>query len=583
MSNEIDRNQIRDIIRRRKKSFLTIFLLLFFSGLVVALALPPIYKSEVLIRIDDQEIPEGFAQSTMSDYVEQRIGKIKQRVLSRPRLREVIKELNLYPLNDDQSKASAILEEFRENINMETIVSEMQSKPGGKALSFTLAFILSYEGKEPETVQKVTNKLGDLYIEEDLKRKKDMMAATTEFLKAEQERLKNEIDRQEKIIGDFKKNHLRELPTEARGNIQMVARLERELDKANLTLKSLNEKLVYLKSELAMTEPLSPIVIEGDKIASNPNQRLKELRIELTKMRSIYSEKHPDIKKIKREIKVLETKVNSSDHTVKSIKRLEYLESQLVSKESESGPKHPEVIKIKKEIAALSKEINNQVSGSTKKKITEQNPDNPVYINLATQINALEMEIRAVRKDEEKILQSIAEYQRRIETAPAVENELNALTRDYEASKEKYKEILNELMSAEVATNVEGMQRGQRFIIASPAYLPAKPFKPNRFAIIVVGFILALGTGFIIAAFQESMDDSVKSTDQIRQIVDAPVLSSISYIVTDREKRTKRLRNFIVAVFLIAGLCLGLYFLNQYVIKIEYLFSVILERIKMIV
>ena len=139
MSNEIDRNQIKDIIRRRKKSFLTIFLLLFFSGLIVALALPPIYKSEVMIRIDDQEIAEGFVQPTMSDYVEQRIGKINQRVLSRPRLREVIEELNLYSLNDDQSEVSLALEEFRENINMETIVSEMQSKPGGKALSFTLA------------------------------------------------------------------------------------------------------------------------------------------------------------------------------------------------------------------------------------------------------------------------------------------------------------------------------------------------------------------------------------------------------------------------------------------------------------
>ena len=132
MSKELDRNKINDIIRRRKKGFIIIFLLLFLSGFIVALALPPVYKSEALIRIDDQDIPEGFAQPTMSDYVEQRIGKINQRVLSRPRLTEIIEDLNLYSQNNNQRNVSEFVEEFRENIHMETIVSEMQSKPGGK-------------------------------------------------------------------------------------------------------------------------------------------------------------------------------------------------------------------------------------------------------------------------------------------------------------------------------------------------------------------------------------------------------------------------------------------------------------------
>ena len=582
MKKELDRNQIKDMIRRRKKSFTFFFILLFFSGLTIALALPPIYKSEAVIRIDDQEVPEAFAQTTTSDYVEQRIGKINQRVLSRPRLEAIIEELNLYSERNRQEDVSEIIGKMRENINMETIVSEMQSKPGGKALSFTLAFNLSYEGKDPETVQKVTSKLANLYIEEDIRRRENVMSATTDFFKAEQERLTIEIERQEKKISEFKKKHLRELPSETHSNIQMVGRLERELDKANLQLKNLNEKKIYLESELANVEPLSPIVIEGDRIATNPSQRLKELNIQLTKLRSIYSDKHPDIKKIKREIIELETQVQSSDNTVKKIKQLQYLENKRVSLESDLGPKHPDVIKIKKEIAILSKEINDQMTESTKLKISEENPDNPAYINLVTQINAINLEIEAIKKDEEKILESIAEYEKRIAIAPTIENELNALTRDYEASKDKYNEILNELMSAQVAKNVEGTQRGQRFIIASPAYLPTKPFEPNRLAIILVGLIIAIGISFIIAAFQESMDDSIKTPDQIRQILEAPVLTSISYIVTDREKRVNRLKRTTWLLFATLGVAGGLYLVNQYIIKLEYLWSIILERIMMI-
>jgi uncharacterized protein involved in exopolysaccharide biosynthesis len=583
MEKEINKTTINQIIRRRKKSFTTIFFLIFLAAFVAAIALPPIYKSEALIRIDDQEIPEGIVQPTMPDFVEQRIGKIKQKVLSRPRLEEIAEDLNLYSKGNNHIEVSEVIEKFRENIHMETIVSEMQSKPGGKTLSFTLAFNLSYEGKDPETVQKVTDKLANLYIEEDIKRKENVMSATNDFLKAELERLKVDIDYQEKKISEFKKKHLRELPSEVRTNIQMIARLEREADKANMQLRGLNEKKLYLESELANIEPLSPIVIEGDRISTNPNQRLKELNIQLTKMKSIYSEKHPDIKKIKREIKQLETQVQSSDSTVEKIKMLRHMENELASLESELGPKHPDVIELKKKIAVLSKEVNNLMTESVKMKISEEKPDNPVYINLMTQINATNVEIQAVKEDEQNIIQSIEEYQRRIEKAPNIEQELNSLTRDYEASKDKYQEILNELMSTQVARNVEGMQRGQRFIIASPAYLPTKPFKPNRLVILLVGFIIAIGTSFIIAAFQESMDDTIKTADELRQLTSAPVLASISYITTDREKNARKLKRAIW--FFIIIVCVGscLYIANKYVIKLDYLWSTILERIKMIV
>jgi len=583
MEKEINKTTINQIIRRRKKSFTTIFFLIFLAAFVTAIALPPIYKSEALIRIDDQEIPEGFVQPTMPDFVEQRIGKINQKVLSRPRLKEIAEDLNLYSSGNNQIEVSEVIEKFRENIHMETIVSEMQSKPGGKTLSFTLAFNLSYEGRDPETVQRVTDKLANLYIEEDIKRKENVMSATNDFLKAELERLKVDIDHQEKKISEFKQKHLRELPTEVRTNIQMIARLEREADKTNMQLRGLHEKKLYLESQLTNIEPLSPIVIEGDRISTNPNQRLKELNIQLTKMKSIYSEKHPDIKKIKREIQQLETQVQSSDNAVEKIKMLRHMENELVSLESELGPKHPDVIELKKKIAVLSKEANNLTTESAKMKISEEKPDNPLYINLMTQINAINVEIQAVKEDEQNIIKSIEEYQGRIEKAPNIEQELSSLTRDYEASKDKYQEILNKLMSTQVARNVEGMQRGERFIIASPAYLPTKPFKPNRFVILLVGFIIATGISFIIAAFQESMDDTIKTADELRQLTPAPVLASISYITSDREKNVRKLKKTIWFFIIIGFVGFCLYIANRYVIKLDYLWSTILERLKMFV
>jgi len=500
MDKEFDLGQLKNIIRRRKKGFMIIFLLLFFAGLITALALPPMYKSEAMIRIEDQEIQEAFAAPTIDDYVEERIEKINQQVLSRSNLADIVEKFDLYSDINKQADISELVGKLRENIILETIVSEMQSKPGGRQMSFTVAFNLSYEGKDPATVQKVTNTLANLYIEEDIKSTERIVSATTDFLKSELERLKKDIEIQENKISEFKKKHMRGLPSDLGYNIQAVTRLERSLDQANMQLSNLNERKIFIESQLAQVEPLSPIVVEGEKIANNPNERLKELNIQLTKLKSIYSEKHPDIRKLTREIRELETQVESSDNSVKKIKRLKQLETELASKEGVLGSSHPDVKALKKEISLLSKEVNNLMTEKAQLKISEESPDNPAYISLVTQISALNTEIKSIQEFKNNTIQSIENYQRRIEKTPIVEKELNALTRDYVAAKNKYNEIWNELTTAQVSEKIEGKQRGRRFNIASPAYLPTKAHKPNRQSIILVGFLIALGTGSLFIA-----------------------------------------------------------------------------------
>ena len=582
MDKEINKIQIKNIIRRRKKSFTSIFLFLFLAGLIVALALPPIYKSEALIRIEEKEIQEDLINPSTNDYVERRIGKINQQVLSRPNLEGIIKKFSLYSEGNKTLDVSELVKKFREDILMETIVSEMQSKPGGKFLSFTVAFNLSYQGKDPEIAQKVTNTLANLYIEEDIKSTERVLSATTNFFKAELERLKSEIEIQEKKISEYKKKHIRELPTDISYNIHVITRLEQDIDRANVQLRNLHEKKIFLVSQLAQIEPLSPIVLEGERYAINPNQRLKELNIQLIKLQSVYSDKHPDIKRLKNEIEELETQVQSSDDSVLKIKRLRQLENQLASLEGKLGPKHPDVRALKEEIALLSKEVNNLMNETVKLKISEEKPDNPAYINIVTQINAINTEIQSIEEEKKNLIQSIENYQKRIEKGPVVEKELNALTRDYEAAKHKYNEVWNEYTTARVAQKIEGIQSGPRFSLASPAYLPTKAYKPNRLAIILVSMLIAITISFLFAAFQESVDSSIKTEEQIKEITNTPVLASVSYMVTSREKNILQLKRISLTFLIIILIGLCLYFTNKYFINLENLWSIILERIKMI-
>ncbi len=79
MNKGIEIQEIKGIIKRRKNAFIISFLIIFMVGVIVALVLPPIYTSEAMIRIEDQQIPENLIQSTITDYAEERIRKDQSR------------------------------------------------------------------------------------------------------------------------------------------------------------------------------------------------------------------------------------------------------------------------------------------------------------------------------------------------------------------------------------------------------------------------------------------------------------------------------------------------------------------------
>ena len=573
MDNNLEFKDIRHVLSRRKKGFLITFILIFLAGFVIAIAIPPIYKSEAIIRVEEQEIPEGFVQSAISDYVYERISKISQKVLNREKLLAIADSQNLYPDEKAKKSDNEIFKKMKEDIVLEPIepiVSDEQTQGRDRNRSvISIAFNLSYQGKDPNTVYNVTQTLANLFFEEDTKRREKIVSATTNFLKDELERLKKEIDLHEKKISEFKNAHQRELPSDEAYNFQAILRLEREQDQADNRLQILKEKEMLLNSQLAQVEPLTPIVVEGSNVASNPDQRLKELYLELTRLRSIYSEKHPDIKKVKNEINELETQVKNSDVSIQKIKRLEQLENQLAEMKGVYGSEYPEIKEVKREIAILKPEVNKLMTEAVKIKISQEKPDNPAYINLITQINSNQIEMEAIEQDKKKILQAIDDIQKRMQKAPYIEKEFNSLIRDLESTKARYLDVSNKLMEAQVSKELEGKEQSQRVSIASSAYLPTDPFKPNRFLIILLGFVSAFVVGSLFVAVREGMDDTIKNTEQIKTITGIPVLSSVSYIITNEEKQKKRIRIFllVLAIILIIGSSLAI--VDKFIIPLD--------------
>jgi succinoglycan biosynthesis transport protein ExoP len=556
MSVEIGKLELKGIIRRRKKMFIISSMLIFFVCTVVALVLPPIYKSEVMIVVENQEIPDEYVKSTITTFVSERLQLLTKRILSYQKLLEIIKAHNLYP---DFDSEGAMVTKMQEDIKLQTIdvsLRDRQTRGSGVA---TVAFTLTYYHKSPESAKNVADILANLFVQEDLESRRKQASTTTKFLEKELEDLRRVVKLNEERISRFKAANINQLPGSTTVFSQTVFRLEQDIDNINSRIRTIQEKIVYLKSQIANIDPLIPILTEDGEVASNPSNRLKYLRLQLIQKQSILSERHPDIIRLKSEIQELEAQVGQKDTTAERRNRLAVVERDLAELKAKYGDKHPDVVRMSREADLLNRQIG---AAQQTKAVDEEQSDNPGYMNIRAQIIVAESELEGLRAERIKAKRKLEDYQLRLESAPFIDEEYNSLTLDYQNAKAKFNEVSNKLHSARIAQEMDTSESGERFRIDYPANLPDKPDKPKRLLIILMGLVLGMGCGVLLAALVEGLDASVKAADELESIAGIPVLAAVSFFDSPKQKRDRRLKKLLiiasgVVIFIIMSLLIN--------------------------
>ena len=223
---------------------------------------------------------------------------------------------------------------------------------------------------------------------------------------------------------------------------------------------------------------------------------------------------------------------------------------QFANLKSRYSDAYPDVKKLKAEIKA----IEDQVAKSQKASDAEERlPDNPAYIGLSSQLTAITVEIDGARKKINELYHKRNEYERRVQATPRVEEAYKTILIERNNTQIKHDDLMRKLMEAQVAQGLESEQKGERFTIIDPARFPEKPFKPNRLAIALIGFVLGLGAGIGMAAFKEYIDDSIRDADMLTQTTALPVLAVIPEILTRGDIMMRRLKRaaFVIGSFLI--------------------------------
>jgi succinoglycan biosynthesis transport protein ExoP len=522
-----------DAFRRRRTLILSIAAVLFAISIIAALAWPPVYRSMATILIEEQEVPSDLIRSTITSYATQRIQTINQRVMTRANLMSIIEKYDLYRSKKRKETTDEILEGMRKDVSVQMINSDVMDPRTGRPTSATIAFTLSFDGEDAEMTQKVASELTTLYLNENLKNRAEKSSETYTFLSTEADKLREHIAELETQLAAFKEKNAGRLPELLGLNTQLSERTEAELREVDNQLRSLDDRKFYLEGQLGQINPLSSTVGESGQQVLDPVTQLKSLRSQYISATSKYSPDHPDVVRLRRQIEGLEKETGSVDSTTEQAKELSALRTELAAAREKYSAEHPDVIRLAKAVTAQEEGLKHKTTPESE--VAKNKPDNPAYLTLQAQLEGVKSDIQSFTVRREQIKTKRAEYEDRLQQTPEVERRYLVLNRDYENSVRRYQELSAKQNVAQVGQELEKERKGERFSLIDPPQLPEKPLKPNRPAIIILGFLLSIGSSFGFVVVAESMDSSIRGVRGVLSVMESPPLSVIPYLPTSED------------------------------------------------
>ncbi len=530
------------IARRRKKTIVSAIALISLLGVGIAWGLPPVYSSSATILNEQQEISQDFVRSTVTSYAFERIEVIKQKLMTRQNLRNIVEK---YKLSGDDAVR------FRDAIIIDVIDAKVID-PEGRPSSVSLAFKLSYENRSAQLAYDVARELVSIFLTENRRSIETSVKETSAFLGSEAERLGLQISTYEKKLAEFKEKNAGKLPELVDLNMQLMHRTEAEMADVLRQTQALMERRVYLQSELAQIDPYGPVYsVSGGQVLS-PAGRLKALQTELLSVSARYSSDHPDVIRLHKEIDGLRKETGVAGDTRDLAARLEATRSELSAVRQKYSEDHPDVRRLVQTAQRMENELSKAPTAIALRSTPA--PDNPVYIQLQTQLRASEVELASQQARAAELRRKHAEYEQRLTQTPQIEREYKTLTRDYEAALEKYRDVSAKQMEAQLSQTLESEKKGQRFTVIEPPALPSSPARPNRLGIAFIGFIVSIFGGIGSAAMAEARDTSVHGREGVIGLFGVPPLAVIPYIETQREiTRKQRSRYVALGVIAVVG------------------------------
>jgi succinoglycan biosynthesis transport protein ExoP len=501
-SEGLDIQHYLGVVRRRHLYFL---IPLFLGWAVVwgaSWVLPPRYSSSTLILVEQPTMPKDYVTPNVTDDLQERMQSISQQILSRTRLLHIIDQYHLYSRAHSQWSPDQKVDLMRKDIGIDLVRDEHRQ---------ITAFNVSYSSRNQAVAQQVTGELTNLFINENVEESTNQAKDNTKFLEGQLETARKSLSEQEEKVRQFKAQHVGEMPAQLASNLQILSGLQSQLQNEEDALNSAKQQRVYLQSMADQYRALQGSSKSPDGTTTTVglpalDQELDKLKAQLADLSSHYTDRHPDVRKLKEQI-------------AKTEKTRDQLLTSMKDKEAKAQTDGTET--------AATPGSSDPTQASLLAPIQGQLKSNQVEIgNRERSIAALK-----VKMDE---------YQSRLNQEPIREQQLADLNRGYDQSKASYDDLLKRKNESAMATSMVMQQRGERFQMIDPPSFPQKPDFPNRLKFCGMGLGIGLALGVVIVGALEFMDDRMHDEKELKKMLPAEVIAEIPAIVSASDEQSAK-------------------------------------------
>jgi len=255
------------IARRRWLYFVVPFILIASGGLVAAAVWPATYLSEGKILVQSQQIPTELVRPTVTSAAQERIQVIEQRTMTRDNLIAIVDKFQLFPDKRGFMSATELVDAVKKSTKIAPVDLGLDFKQRSRLENPTIVFSVGFEYRDPQTATQVANELVTRILSEDLRDRTSRATDTTKFLAREVQRLQAEN-------------------------------------------ASLDAKIAQLKIAEGKLAPGAP---------DQPTSMLAQLKAELVQKGALYSQRHPMIQSLVKQIQAMEQAVVPQPKTDQSV------------------------------------------------------------------------------------------------------------------------------------------------------------------------------------------------------------------------------------------------------------------------
>jgi len=453
------------------------------SAYAISLLLPARYKSETVVLVEAPAVSSDLVRPIGGD-TNQRLATMREEILSRTRLQQIIEKFNLYREDVSKHPMEELVARLRSTIDVSAVRPMDRTNASGLP-----GFTIDVMAGQPQLAQQICTEITSMFLQQNVIISTRKADDTTEFISRQLQEAKGKLDDQDAKLADFQRRNMGALPDEAQTNFSLLTGLASQLDSVTQSLNRAQQDKLFLESSLSQQVAAAKLLQRVDNPDALSGQ-LALLQAQLAALRTRYTDDYPDVIRVKNEIAQLKQRADEEAARVQ-----------------------------------VDKEMDKQPGSSVDTSQAQQ---------IRAQLHQIDVNIRERMAEQLRLQQQITRVQGKLEMTPSVAQQYKGLTRDYQTALNIYNDLLKKQSDSEMSRDLLRRQQGEQFRVLDPPSLPQQPTFPNRRLFGVGGFAGGLGFGLAIAFLLEAQDTTLRTERDVEHLLKLPTLAAIPAVKTTR-------------------------------------------------